>query len=55
MKKFFKVFLGVLLGCIVTISLVACGGGGDDVIDNNPEAPVTGDSKILVAYFSFSI
>lgn len=31
-----------------------CGGSGDDAIDNNPEAPVTGDSKILVAYFSFS-
>lgn len=54
MKKFLKVFLGVLLGCIAAISLVACGGGGDDAIDNNHKAPVTGDSKILVAYFSFS-
>ena len=38
---------------MATLSLVACGGGGN-AIDNNPEKPVTGDSKILVAYFSWS-
>lgn len=38
---------------MATLSLVACGGGGN-AIDNNPENPVTGDSKILVAYFSWS-
>lgn len=52
MKKFLKVFLGVLLGCIAAISLVAC--GGENAIDNDPETPVTGESKILVAYFSWS-
>lgn len=52
MKKFIKI-LAAAIACVATLSLVACGGGGN-AIDNNPENPVTGDSKILVAYFSWS-
>ena len=52
MKKFIKI-LAAAIACVATLSLVACGGGGN-AIDNNPEKPVTGDSKILVAYFSWS-
>ena len=52
MKKLIKI-LAAAITCVATLSLVACGGGGN-AIDNNPEKPVTGDSKILVAYFSWS-
>ena len=52
MKKLIKI-LAAAIACVATLSLVACGGGGN-AIDNNPEKPVTGDSKILVAYFSWS-
>lgn len=57
MKKYLKRFGVILLGCLVAISMVACGnrdGGGGSAIDNEPEAPVSGESKILVAYFSHS-
>ena len=51
MKRLIKTLGVVVLVCVATLSLVACGGG--DAIDNNPETPVAGDSKILVAYFSW--
>lgn len=54
MKRLIKILSAAIIACIMAVTFAACGGGGDDAIDNNPEAPVTGDSKILVAYFSFS-
>ena len=54
MKRLIKILSAAIIACIMAVTFAACGGGGDDTIDNNPEAPVTGDSKILVAYFSFS-
>ena len=54
MKRLIKILSAAIIACIMAVTFAACGGGGDDAIDNNPEAPVTGDSKILVAYFSWS-
>lgn len=53
MKKLIKILAAVVLACLTMLSSVACGGSGD-AIDNDPEIPVAGDSKILVAYFSWS-
>lgn len=53
MKRLIKILTATIIACIMAVTFVACGGGGD-AIDNNPETPVTGDSKILVAYFSWS-
>ena len=52
--KIFKTFLSAVIVGILSLSLVACGGGNGNAIDNEPENPVTGESKILVAYFSYS-
>lgn len=54
MKRLIKILSAATIACIMAVTFAACGGGGDDAIDNNPEAPVTGESKILVAYFSWS-
>ena len=53
MKRFIKILSATVIACIMAVTFAACGGSGD-AIDNNPETPVTGDSKILVAYFSWS-
>lgn len=53
MKKIIKFLAVFVFSCIVAASLTACGGNGE-AIDNNPENPVTGESKILIAYFSWS-
>ena len=53
MKRLIKILSAAIIACIMAVTFAACGGSGD-AIDNNPETPVTGDSKILVAYFSFS-
>ena len=53
MKRLIKILSAAVIACIMAVTFAACGGGGD-AIDNNPETPVTGDSKILVAYFSWS-
>lgn len=53
MKKTIKITVSFILACIISISFVACKGRNDS-IDNNPETPVTGDSKILISYFSWS-
>lgn len=53
MKRLIKILSAAIIACIMAVTFSACGGSGD-AIDNNPETPVTGDSKILVAYFSFS-
>lgn len=45
----------VLVAVIAVIGMRLLGGGGSHTgIDNNPEAEVSGDSKVLVAYFSWS-
>lgn len=53
MKRLIKILSAAIIACIMAVTFAACGGSGD-AIDNDPETPVTGDSKILVAYFSFS-
>lgn len=53
MKRLIKILSAAVIACIMAVTFAACGGGGD-AIDNNPETPVTGESKILVAYFSWS-
>ena len=49
--KLLSAFTVLLAFCV---SLSACGGGDHTAIDNSPESTVSGDSKILVAYFSWS-
>ena len=44
-------FAALLTFCV---SFSACGGGNHNAIDNAPESEVSGDSKVLVAYFSWS-
>lgn len=55
MKKF-KFILAVIIIVACAFSLVACtnggGGGGNQLVD--PNAPLTGDSNVLVTYFSWS-
>ena len=51
MIKLLSAFTALLTLCI---SLSACGGGNHNAIDNAPESAVNGDSKVLVAYFSWS-
>ena len=46
-------FISLLLVCLVSLGLVACG-GSRTAVDQNPEAAVKGESKALVAYFSWS-
>lgn len=53
MKRLIKILSAAIIACIMAVTFAACGGSGD-AIDNNPETPVTGESKILVAYFSWS-
>ena len=53
MKRLIKILSAAIIACVMAVTFAACGGGGD-AIDNNPETPVTGESKILVAYFSWS-
>lgn len=49
--KLLSVFTAFLTLCV---SLSACGGRKQNAIDNLPESTVSGDSKVLVAYFSWS-
>lgn len=49
--KLLSAFIALLTLCV---SLSACGGGDHNAIDNAPESTVNGDSKTLVAYFSWS-
>lgn len=48
--KLLTIFTALLTLCI---SFSACG-GNHNAIDNSPESTVNGDSKTLVAYFSWS-
>lgn len=58
MKKKRMIIAGIAVVLIVVIAVIGMrllgGGGSHTGIDNNPEAEVSGDSKILVAYFSWS-
>ena len=49
--KLLSAFTALLVLCA---SLSACGSGDRTAIDNSPESTVSGDSKVLVAYFSWS-
>ena len=51
MIRLLSAFTALLTLCV---SLIACGGGNHNAIDNSPESTVSGDSKVLVAYFSWS-
>lgn len=51
MIKLLSAFTALLILCI---GLSACAGGNHNVIDNSAESPVSGESKVLVAYFSWS-
>ena len=51
MIRLLSAFTALLTLCV---SLSACGGGNHNAIDNSPESTVSGDSKVLVAYFSWS-
>lgn len=56
MKKL-KMILSAMLALLFLISLAACSSGGDKQGNAEPpksNEPLTGDSKILVAYFSWS-
>lgn len=59
MKKKRIIIAGIVVAIIAVIAVAAVIGmrllgGSHTGIDNNPEAEVSGDSKILVAYFSWS-
>lgn len=50
-----KYILTAIFSLALTFSLVACGGGnGGGNQSNQPNAPLTGESDILVTYFSWS-
>ncbi len=54
MKHLHKM-LAILLALTTLLLFAACSsGGGHTPIANDPEAPVNGEGKILVAYFSWS-
>lgn len=38
----------------LTLGLTSCFSSSNSAIDNEPETPVQGESKVLVAYFSYS-
>lgn len=53
-KRFIKLLSSFTALLTLCVSLSACSSGDHNAIDNSPEAAVNGDSKILVAYFSWS-
>lgn len=53
MRRLFKRFTFIIIACAAVYTLSSCG-ESQAAIDNTPLAPVTGESKILVAYFSWS-
>lgn len=56
MKRRIQTLIAMTLALImISCSLIGCGNNsGNKSIDNSPELPVSGESKILVAYFSWS-
>ncbi len=53
-KKIIKLLSAFIALLTLCVSLSACESGDHNSIDNAPESAVNGDSKILVAYFSWS-
>lgn len=53
-KRFIKLLSAFTALLTLCVSLSACSGGDRNAIDNSPESTVSGDSKVLVAYFSWS-
>lgn len=53
-KRFIKLLSAFTALLTLCVSLSACSGGDHSAIDNVPESSVSGDSKVLVAYFSWS-
>lgn len=54
MKRKRILIAGITVIVIAVVGLKLLGGGAHSGIDNNPEAEVSGDSRVLVAYFSWS-
>jgi flavodoxin len=54
MKKSLKVIISVVAVVLLMTMLVACGNSSHKAVDATPEEPVKGESKVLVAYFSWS-
>lgn len=57
MKKKRILIAGIIVIVIAVIAVVGMrllGGSSHTAIDNNPETEVSGDSKVLIAYFSWS-
>lgn len=44
----------IVIAVIAVIGMRLLGGSSHTAIDNNPETEVSGDSKVLIAYFSWS-
>lgn len=53
-KRIVKLLSAVTAILTICAGLSACSGGNHSAIDNAPESAVDGDSKVLVAYFSWS-
>ncbi len=53
-KRIVKLLSAVTAILTICSGLSACSGGNHSAIDNAPESAVDGDSKVLVAYFSWS-
>ena len=47
-------FLALIVAVLTLLASLSACGGGRSAVDNDPEKAVGGDSKILVAYFSWS-
>ncbi len=47
-------FLALIVVALTLLASLSACGGGRSAVDNDPEKAVGGDSKILVAYFSWS-
>ena len=47
-------FLALIVAVLTLLASLSACGGGRSAVDNDPEKAVSGDSKILVAYFSWS-
>lgn len=52
--KRFRFIVVLMLASLLTFGLAACGGGSTGGGTQEQEAPLTGDSNVLVAYFSWS-
>ena len=53
MKKSIRTIISLVAAILLVATLASCG-GARQAADTTPEAPVKGESKILVAYFSWS-